>query len=513
MDDDPHGGSASGTPSWMDAPATGGAPSFGATGGNERESSAENGAAPVDSIQAWKQQMKEMEKKERERNAPAPVETAKPETASHVAESAAPPVMSPPIANGPQPDFGIFAAASLPRPSVFENSLPQTSSQEGGGGSRARSRFANKFFNGGEAPPQPTSQKVEPSRGNEASREDLESMNRLMGMLQGSGVRHASLQSTCYHLTCTTTQTRVATDPAPPRIVPYAPPPPPVAAYAPPPPPAAPVAPELPLESRPRQGSASGSRFSFSQSPQPPPARQELPPLSQQQQQFFAAQSGSQQAYLQQQQYPPQDPHRPGLPHSRSSSKINASPPLAHQYQFSANGYSAHQALSRTGPLPPGVTRLPEYTNPPLLPALNAQQQQHYQQQGLVPMGPNSSRPPPQLSPMYAQHSGGNYAQAPPLGMGPRSPYLAPSQQQQPVSGRPLASPNGFAPPPMGYAPQHFPQQQQQFQQQQQRMPPTGPGGYPLPPYQNQPQQGGGGMFGPQVDLMALLNAGGMRNS
>ena len=187
MDDDPNAGSASGTPSWMDAPATGGAPSFGGDAGKDRE--AESGAAPVDSIQAWKQQVKEMEKKERERNAPAPVDTAK-ESAPQTADSslAAPSISSPPIVNGSHTDFGIFTAASLDRPSVFENSLPQTSSHEGGE-SRARSRFANKFFNGGEAPSQPPSQKSEPVRGNETSREDLESMNRLMGMLQGSGVR------------------------------------------------------------------------------------------------------------------------------------------------------------------------------------------------------------------------------------------------------------------------------------------------------------------------------------
>ena len=194
MDDDANAGSASATPSWMDAPATGGVPSF---AGKERETSgADGGAAPVDSIQAWKQQMKEIEKKERERNVPASVEPSKQETsAQHVESSSAPSVSSPPVANGPYTDFGIFTAASTERPSVFENSLPQTSAQEGGGESRARSRFAKKFFNSGEAPPQPPAQKAEPVRANEASREDLESMNRLMGMLQGSGVGSLSTRT------------------------------------------------------------------------------------------------------------------------------------------------------------------------------------------------------------------------------------------------------------------------------------------------------------------------------
>lgn len=245
MDDEPSTASSS-TPAWMDAPVSGTGLAFGATpaaGGGD------GGDGGMDSIQAFKAQMKE---EERRRNAPTAsrrdsdrrdsddADDGRPSKAngltidlptnSHplaVAVDGSSPV--PPSSNhdgasggvlrpavdGLNDDFTI-PASNESRPSVFENlglrngaSRPpaeKVRGGRGGGGGEGQgrsSRFA-KFFDAGKPqtpsaaapPPQPHSifselmgGMAKPKSGPEPSREDQESMARLLGMLQISGVR------------------------------------------------------------------------------------------------------------------------------------------------------------------------------------------------------------------------------------------------------------------------------------------------------------------------------------
>lgn len=191
-DDDSASSSA---PAWMDGP-TSGLPSFGGGGAAKDDG--------VDGIQAFKKQMREMERREKERESGGPVPREREEAPKEVQEQ-----------NGDNErlethDFSIPAGAKEARPSVFDNlglgtgirvDAPVDAGAGGGGAGGRSSRFA-KFFDGKPAPAAvqaPQASVFESlmggmgggggGGGGEASREDRESMARLMGMLQVSGVR------------------------------------------------------------------------------------------------------------------------------------------------------------------------------------------------------------------------------------------------------------------------------------------------------------------------------------
>lgn len=237
MDDDSPSGSGSGggsSPAWMDAPATGSL-SFDGSGhvrdGEGVDSRASNAASRdrdrdrlaksplstfspaagkngIDSLQAFKAQMKERERKDREREMRAAglsVEEDRPATASEPAAQEAAPAKS--IFE----DLGI-ARASQPPPG-FEGTASSAASPPAAEGGRG-SRFA-RFFDGkpaGQASPQQAAQQPPASAfssllgaaagassasgtsGGAAgpSKEDADSMARLLGMLQVSGARSSS---------------------------------------------------------------------------------------------------------------------------------------------------------------------------------------------------------------------------------------------------------------------------------------------------------------------------------
>lgn len=173
----------------MDAPVTGGA--SGAEGAGD--------AAPMDGIQAWKAQMKEMERKERERDNPPAPAALPPATYDPIAAERPP---TAPVVNqlAPSPsDFSHLGTADV-RPGVFENlgsgSGITAPAQASGGTSRTKSRFASKFFDASKgpalSPPIPAQASglgaLLGSGGNGVSKEDHDSMSRLMGMLHVSGV-------------------------------------------------------------------------------------------------------------------------------------------------------------------------------------------------------------------------------------------------------------------------------------------------------------------------------------
>ncbi|BGP34495.1 hypothetical protein JCM10296v2_006316 [Rhodotorula toruloides] len=214
MDEDsPPGTSGSSAPAWMDAPATGGL-SFGSdghvledaapkdeppTGGLAAFGAGAGGKGGMDGLQAWKAQMKEREKRDREREmrtAGIPIEPE--ETTSH--DQAAP--------QGPPPksiveDLGISRMAGAPP--GFDSPAP---AQDGG----RSSRFARFFDAKAPPPPEPASPQSaaqqpatsmfsslmggaasQPTSGSAApSKEDADSMARLLGMLQVSGARSSS---------------------------------------------------------------------------------------------------------------------------------------------------------------------------------------------------------------------------------------------------------------------------------------------------------------------------------
>ncbi|BGP26839.1 hypothetical protein Rt10032_c21g6433 [Rhodotorula toruloides] len=213
MDEDsPAGTFGSSAPAWMDAPATGGL-SFGSDGhvledempkdelppgGLPVFSAGAGGKGGMDGLQAWKAQMKEREKRDREREMRAagiPIE-AEETTGGH--QSAPPPPKS------------IFEDLGLSRTTGAPPGLGSPGPAQDGGRS---SRFA-RFFDA-KAPPllaePPSSQAAtqqpaasifsslmggpggQPISANpRASKEDADSMARLLGMLQVSGARSTS---------------------------------------------------------------------------------------------------------------------------------------------------------------------------------------------------------------------------------------------------------------------------------------------------------------------------------
>ncbi|GAA6013019.1 hypothetical protein JCM11491_000939 [Sporobolomyces phaffii] len=226
-------------PPWNDSPAgatlrtskDGGAPGGGA---GEREDDeildvatptkkaadwqAASGAGGMDSIQQWKQQMKEMERKERERDLrdagiePQPRSDAdSPHELGSVFTALTSPKPEPASTKSIFEDLGIVRSPAVTPVAPPGLNVGGTASQGGSGeggapGGRA-SRFA-KFFDGKPQSPVTQAQQPPPSvfgalmsgassstptaAGTGPSKEDAESMARLMGMLQFQGNRTGS---------------------------------------------------------------------------------------------------------------------------------------------------------------------------------------------------------------------------------------------------------------------------------------------------------------------------------
>ncbi|GAA5892219.1 hypothetical protein JCM6882_003614 [Rhodosporidiobolus microsporus] len=585
MDDDgPHSGSS---PAWMDAPTTGNM-SFGsgrnAFDGEEtkekaREPKAGMGSAAagkggMDSIQAWKAQMKEMERRERERDLKAAgiaVDSppAKEQERAQEADAAQASIFST-LGGSANENKSIFEDLGITRPPP---GLPLPN--QAGGGEEARagaegggrgSRFA-RFFDG----KPPTTQAQSPAMaaaqapsvfgalmagagtsggatsaaGGAAgtpgpSKEDADSMARLLGMLQVSGAR---------------TTSPTASMKSPPQ--PAAPQPqilsPPAAAAQAPIPSSALASPALSTATANSEGRA-GSRFKFSksaaaspaqpappaiphlQSPPPPGAAQPPPPPG-----FGFPLAGPPPTGPRADPRSPPQQSRPGPPNgidapTTSGAASNATSPPAPQQQ---------QQPPPSGPFsppppPPGMppqffngpppgARFPPGQLPPGMPpfALGSDGRPILPPAGF-PGGPGSSPFPSPgamlrngpLSPPISNAGSLPSPQAPqPNGppFPPRNGPLSPPLPGQP----PLGAPNGippFPPPPHSgpFPPGAMPPPHLMFPGG-----PGGPGGPPpmgfLPPHlagragpppPPPPMFGGLGGANPGADLMALLNSG-----
>jgi collagen type III alpha len=191
---------SSAQPAWMDAPASGSNAGMFGSSASKADLGAAEGGDGVDGIQAWKAQMKEMERREREGPGSVSAEKARVEPVESVSVFSA-------LAAAPKQDPTDFVipGAKESRASVFDNlglgtGIAASSSGGGEGGGRG-SRFA-KFFDGKPvAAPAPPAQRSAfegllggmmggggVQGGPEPSVQDRESMARLMGMLQVSGV-------------------------------------------------------------------------------------------------------------------------------------------------------------------------------------------------------------------------------------------------------------------------------------------------------------------------------------
>lgn len=221
----------SSSPSWMDAPAAGNLtfskdgvaiPEGGAGDDDELEAPAKKTAnldwtaggnsGMMDSIQQWKQQMKEAERKERERDLrdagiepqPEPQPQEEEQNSSSVFSALTSPKPEPASTKSIFEDLGIVrspAVAPAAPPGLNIGAGQQSQGGKGEPGGRA-SRFA-KFFDGKPQSPVTQAQQPPPSvfgalmggnaqpsqSGNGPSKEDSDSMARLMGMLQVQGVR------------------------------------------------------------------------------------------------------------------------------------------------------------------------------------------------------------------------------------------------------------------------------------------------------------------------------------
>ena len=220
----------SSSPSWMDAPAAGNL-TFSKDGvaipeGQEGDDdeldapakkssnldwTAGGNSGMMDSIQQWKQQMKEAERKERERDLrdagiepqPQPEPQPQEEESSSVFSALTSPKPEPASTKSIFEDLGIVRSPAVAPAAPPGLNIPGQQGQGGKGepGGRA-SRFA-KFFDGKPQSPVTQAQQPPPSvfgalmggnaqgnqNGNGPSKEDSDSMARLMGMLQVQGVR------------------------------------------------------------------------------------------------------------------------------------------------------------------------------------------------------------------------------------------------------------------------------------------------------------------------------------
>lgn len=534
MDEDsPPGTSGSSAPAWMDAPATGGL-SFGsdghvvedempkdekAAGGLAAFGAGAGGKGGMDGLQAWKAQMKERERRDRERELRAagiPIEVEEPVTTERTPQ-------------GPPPK-SIFEDLGIGRTQGAPPGLDSLASAQDGGRSSRFARFfdakaptpaepaspqaaaqqpAPSIFNSlmGGAPSQPTSGSPAPSK------EDAESMARLLGMLQVSGARSSS--------PAVPKQSSIADMQLPPHL----------------PTPSAAVSPAPTIDSsRTADDARSTSRFRFSsKSATGSPNAPAPPPLTSLQSPFLAG----------------------AIPPSAVSTA--ASPAQSHGAKFPAEPRSPQQAQQQQRS--PGVRREGENGNaasppqhafsPPPVPGMPPQ----FVGTGVPPTGARLPVPPPPfaigpdgrpipppphpgLLPPFGLPggmsrggpiSGPGGPMSPPLvspnGMpstaGPASPTQhARSPGQGPPNGQPPFMPPLPPPPHMLFPPGGLP-------------PPPGPLGFPphlhggpLPPHlagrlppMPPPHLGGPGfspppppMFtagnNPGADLMALLNSG-----
>ncbi|GAA5949231.1 hypothetical protein JCM3765_003338 [Sporobolomyces pararoseus] len=579
---------SSSSPSWMDTSASGGNLKFSKDGvalessgdrennnddeildvstptkkNTEWQASSTSGNGGMDSIQQWKAQMKEMERKERERDLRdagiEPQSSSKPQEPESVFSALTSP--KPESASATRSifeDLGIVrspAVTPAQPPGLNVQSQGESTATAGGGG--RGSRFA-KFFDGKpQSPVTQAAQQPPPSvfgalmgGGNNSttagpgpSKEDADSMARLLGMLQVQGSRTGSPA-----IASSRQPEPTPSGLASPAVAPS---PAPSSTIAEPPTPAA-----LPAEE-----SRSSSRFKFSNSsaartsspsvgsrsvpPSQPPSAVHSPTASNQS--IPAPPPPGFSAGLQQS-HPSSLNHLPPPTPQLAVDRMR-SPPLPVPQSQQGNLHhprtisSTSDLGSRPGPPPSSVSPLP-------LPGQSMNHPHHHHQghSGPVPPPPpppgsfppqfynntnsqnNSQRiPPPPPMGMYPPGPGGNQSIPPSHQMmnhpemlrnlaaapnGMRSPPL-PLPGQQTYSGGgpgvpPPSLPHGMMPPPhsmhagavrgggppqmMGYPPQ--------FQQQQPGAGggiPRGPGGMPLSM---------GGNAG--ADLMALLNSGG----
>ncbi|GAA5864359.1 hypothetical protein JCM8547_005795 [Rhodosporidiobolus lusitaniae] len=579
MDDDERGGSSS-SPAWMDAPTAGNL-SFG-TGGNVLEPSGEEKPKPksaaaggakdlggMDGIQAWKAQMKEMERREREKDLkpaglPVPAAEEKREKDADEAQSKAQESVFDALSGGSSSgnketksifeDLGITRPPpGLPLPNLHRSSSDEQPQQAGG----RSSRFA-KFFDG-KPPTQPASSPslaaaqpapsvfsslmagmgtaggaVVAGGGAEnapgPSKEDAESMARLLGMLQVSGAAKSSPNAN-----------KGAFD-SPPSVSSPA-----VSAAQPP----------AARSSSTAGEGRSSSRFNFSKSASASAAASVVSsPQVQAQSPAVSSASGP----------PPPPPEfgfplsggPPGLaspaidprsppsqarppPPSQPSINGNAaqSPPIPHQQQPPHHPHHPQQhpngPFSPPPPPPPGMP--PQFFDPRGIPtgpgrppfppfALGPDGRPIPPPPGAFPGGPGGPNgaggPPPFPSPGIPRNNGGPLS--PPLSAagsagsplnGP--PHLPPQHQHQgmPNGFRPGQGPPGMngqfppgpPPPPHMMFPPNGPPPPPGYFPPPRLGPGQGPNGLP-PPVPMFGGQGAGGGANPGADLMALLNSG-----
>ncbi|GJN93514.1 hypothetical protein Rhopal_006571-T1 [Rhodotorula paludigena] len=517
MDEDSPAASGSGSsPAWMDAPATGnlsfdndGHVRDGAkrrTSPKEKEDapprasglaafSTSSGKGGMDSLQAFKAQMKERERKDRERELRA---------AGLPVERDDPPATSPPPGLEPASSKSIFEDLGISRATVSPPGLggaTGASAEEGGRSSRFARFFDGKPAGSAQASPQPAAQQPPASvfgslmagMGGGASsassspgpsKEDADSMARLLGMLQVSGARASS--------------PLVSKSPSAGSAAQQAMSPPSIPSQA--PSTAASPAPTASSATRADEG-RSTSRFNFSnRSAVASPAAPQAPSL---QSPFLAAAAPPVGFGLPSPGAPsPAAPHEPRSPQQPRSAQSNgASPPM-----------NQGQGTFSPPPPPPGM--------PPQFFGAGGPQRFPPPMPGQLPPG----MPPP-----FAFGPDGRPIPPPPHpGMLP--PFGSPNGPTRPNGplSPPLASPNGPPPPlspgagPRPGQPPFFPgppPPHLMFPHGAGGMPPPPPGGMPFPP--PPPPHLQGRMAGapppppmftagnnPGADLMALLNSG-----
>ncbi|GAA5867614.1 hypothetical protein JCM3774_001529 [Rhodotorula dairenensis] len=597
------GGGSSSSPAWMDAPATGkmsfdtdrkaraspeeetsrgkrnaGSNSGGGAGARQREletyNPAASGASGLDGMQLFKAQMKEREKRERDRDLRArglPVEADEPASAEE-------PTTAPPQSKSIFEDLGIVRAPPglLGSPSPAARSPVEVAEQgrSSGGGGRS-SRFA-KFFDGKPAPtlseaPAPAENSGVASifaslaiggggggnTSNEGgstthapSKEDADSMARLLGMLQVSGQRGASPNNVAIPASVGQSGP-TPTEPTVSR---------PGHASSPLPPPDLPNAQSVPRGGEDEAGRTK-SRFKFSNPPPMSPGPQQGPP-PQGPAPPGLARPGLQSPFAAASPLPP-----PSVPPGLASPAARSRAPTEGALSSSSNGphHSPRSARpsgesNSMSPQPPSLTRN-NFSSPPPAPGTLPQQQQppffssvgpspppfppngpdgRYLSHPMAPppTGPNQLRAPPNMGPPpppFAFGPDGRPIPSPPHPLAFLPPFMPMPPASMPGGGGPLSPP--LASPPVGNHPGPGPARGPPPSSQYPfpgpvpgQMPPPpphhlmfppphfNPGQMPLPPPSHAPGQppslftnagggaGGGGNAG--ADLMALLNSG-----
>ncbi|GAA5984999.1 hypothetical protein JCM10908_002483 [Rhodotorula pacifica] len=478
MDDeasDKQGSGGSSSPAWMDAPATG-KMSFDADGkarsspeetsrekkrdansnpNRHRELETYNPATSggaganggMDGMQLFKAQMKEREKRDRERELRAmglPIESDEQASSNRAEEQSA---------TAPAPTKSIFedlgiarAPPGLGSPSLAAREPTGEATEQGRGSGGRSSRFA-KFFDGkpvlspSEAPadtPAAASifgslmgaagESAHGGQSNAPSKEDADSMARLLGMLQVSGKRGSSPNVATRGF-----EGSAAMAPLPPAPAAT------LAEHSNSQPPSTPSSelPAPPATSRgEEEGGRSKSRFKFSNPPaamaavastMPPPGLPSQPPSAGLQSPFAAGSP-----------LPPPPSAPPGLAspiRSRAPTDATASSSNGGLLQSPRSARPPQNSMSPAPPGPPGSS----FSPPPPLPGLAHPQAPH----------PNQQQPPP-----FFGHGPGGPSPQPPFPNAPDGRFLphqmplpgpGPNQQQLP--------PNMMPPPPFGFLP------------------------------------------------------------